>query len=97
MISVIVPTYNEEKNIERCLKSLENQTIPRNKFEVIIVDGQSKDRTVEIAKKYADKVIQQKSKGVGGARNDGVEIARGNIIAVTDADSILFKKMRETY
>ena len=95
MISVIVPTYNEEKNIERCLKSLENQTIPRNKFEVIIVDGQSKDRTVDIAKKYADKVIQQKSKGVGGARNDGVEIARGNIIAVTDADSILFKNWIE--
>jgi len=91
MISVIIPTYNEEKNIERCLKSLENQTVPRNEFEVIVVDGQSKDRTVEIAKKYADKIIQQKSKGVGGARNDGARVAKGDIIATTDADCILFK------
>lgn len=91
MISVIIPTYNEEKNVERCLKSLKNQTVPRNEFEVIVVDGQSKDRTVEIAKRYADKVIQQKSKGVGGARNDGVAVATGNIIATTDADCILFE------
>jgi len=86
MISVVVPTYNEERNIEKCLKSLSEQTIPRESFEVIVVDGQSKDRTTEIAKKFAEKVIQQVSKGVGGARNDGVRIAEGNIIATTDAD-----------
>jgi len=95
MISIIIPTYNEEKNIERCLKSLKNQTIPRNEFEVIIVDGQSKDRTVEVAKRYADKVIQQKSKGVGGARNDGVKVSKGEIIATTDADCVLFKNWIE--
>jgi len=89
MISVIIPTYNEEKNIERCLKSLENQTVPRKEFEIIVVDGQSKDRTVEIAKKYADKVIQQKSEGIGGARNDGVSVSKGEIIATTDADCIV--------
>ena len=88
MISVIIPTYNEERNIERCLRSLEKQTIPRSQFEVIVVDGQSKDRTVEIAGRYADRVIQQVSKGVGGARNDGAKIARGEIIATTDADCV---------
>jgi glycosyltransferase involved in cell wall biosynthesis len=88
MISVIVPTYNEEKNIERCLKSLNEQTVPRESYEIIIVDGESKDRTIEIAEKYADKVIQQMSEGVGGARNDGVKIAHGEIIATTDADCI---------
>jgi len=91
MISVVIPTYNEEKNIERCLKSLNNQTISRKEFEVIIVDGGSKDRTVEIAKKYSDKVIQQTSEGIGGARNDGVISSKGNIIANTDADCILPK------
>lgn len=95
MISVIIPTYNEEKNIKRCLESLENQTVPRNEFEVIIVDGQSKDRTVEVARKYADKVIQQKSKGIGGARNDGVKVSKGNIIATTDADCVPFKNWIE--
>jgi len=95
MISIIIPTYNEEKNIERCLKSLENQTVPRNEFEVIVVDGQSKDRTADFAKKYADKVIQQKSKSVGGARNDGANISKGEIIATTDADCVLSKNWIE--
>jgi glycosyltransferase involved in cell wall biosynthesis len=89
MISVVIPTYNEERNIERCLESLKKQTLPRYKYEIIVVDGNSKDRTVELAKKYADKVIQQKSEGVGGARNDGVKIAKSELIATTDADCIL--------
>jgi len=89
MISVVIPTYNEEKNIERALNSLNNQTIPRNTYEIIIVDGDSKDQTREIAKKLADKVIIQTSKGVGGARNDGVAVAKGDIIATTDADCIV--------
>lgn len=86
MISVIVPTYNEEKNIERCLKSLNKQTLPRERYEIIVVDGSSEDRTTEIASKYADRVIQQVSGGVGGARNDGVRVAKGKIVATTDAD-----------
>jgi glycosyltransferase involved in cell wall biosynthesis len=88
MISVVIPTYNEEKNIERCLRALEEQTISRQEFEIIVVDGQSSDRTVEIAQRYADRVIQQVSEGVGGARNDGVRAARGDVILTTDADCI---------
>ncbi len=88
MISVVVPTYNEEKNVERCLKALTSQTLPRSSYEIIVVDGASKDRTTEIAAKYADKVIQQVSKGVGGARNDGAEAASGDIVATTDADCL---------
>ncbi|RLG14551.1 MAG: glycosyltransferase family 2 protein [Candidatus Nanohalarchaeota archaeon] len=89
MMSVVIPTYNEEKNIEKCLKSLLNQTLPKREYEIIVVDGESKDNTVKIAKRYADKVINQKSKGVGGARNDGVGVSNGDIIATTDADCIV--------
>jgi glycosyltransferase involved in cell wall biosynthesis len=89
MISVIVPSYNEEANIARCLESLGNQTIPRNEYEIIVVDGNSKDRTREIAERYADLVFIQTSKKVGGARNDGVMRSRGEIIATTDADCII--------
>ncbi len=85
-VSVIVPTYNEEKNILKCLKPLGNQTLPRNEYEIIVVDGGSSDNTVKLAKKYANKVMQQKSKGISGARNDGVRTAKGDIIATTDAD-----------
>lgn len=88
-ISVVIPTYNEERYIVRCLKSLVNQTLHRDEFEIVVVDGGSADRTVELAEEYADLVIQQKSKGVGGARNDGVEVSSGEIIATTDADIIL--------
>ena len=89
MISVIIPTFNEEENIAQCLVSLSHQTIPRGEYEIIVVDGGSKDATCEIAKKYADSVIVQTSRKVGGARNDGVMVAKGEIIATTDADCIL--------
>jgi len=89
MISVVIPTFNEEENIAQCLVSLCHQTIPRNEYEIIVVDGGSKDATCEIARKYADKVFTQTSKKVGGARNDGVKEAKGDIIATTDADCIL--------
>src|SRR5512137_2308327 len=89
MISVIIPTFNEEENIAQCLVSLSHQTVPRSEYEIIVVDGGSKDATCEIAKKYADLVFTQTSKKVGGARNDGVNAARGEIVATTDADCIL--------
>lgn len=89
MISVVIPTFNEEENIAQCLVSLTHQSIPRNEFEIIVVDGGSKDNTCEIAKKYADQVFTQTSRKVGGARNDGVMAAKGDIIATTDADCIL--------
>ncbi|MCX8181522.1 MAG: glycosyltransferase [Candidatus Methanomethyliaceae archaeon] len=88
-LSVIIPTYNEEKGIEKTLRSISSQTLPRSDYEIIVVDGGSVDRTVEIASKYADLILQQKSKGVGGARNDGVEVARGRVIVHTDADVIV--------
>jgi len=89
MISVIIPTFNEEENIAQCLVSLSHQTLPRSGYEIIVVDGGSKDATCEIAKKYADQVFVQTSKKVGGARNDGVKAAKGEIVATTDADCIL--------
>jgi glycosyltransferase involved in cell wall biosynthesis len=89
MISVIVPAYNEEKNITACLASLAEQTLQRDQYEIIVVDGGSKDRTRELAAVYADMVFIQTSRKVGGARNDGVLKGRGRIIATTDADCII--------
>jgi len=88
-ISVVVPTFNEEQNIVNCLESLNKQTIPRESYEIIVVDGNSKDKTRELAEPLADKVIIQTSKKVGGARNDGAAISSGEIIATTDADCII--------
>jgi len=87
-VSVVIPTYNEEKNIGKCLSALNGQSLPREEFEVIVVDGGSKDRTVKISKDIGAKVMRQVSRGVGGARNDGVAASKGRLIATTDADCV---------
>ncbi len=88
-ISVVIPTYNEEQNIQACLESLSRQTIPRNEYELIVVDGGSTDRTREMASELADTVFIQKSPKVGGARNDGAMKAQSLLLATTDGDTIL--------
>lgn len=90
-ISVIVPTYNEEEDIGRKIENLEGLNYPRNKIEIIIVDNGSIDSTVEIANKYPVRVIDLKEKGKIKAINKGIENAKNNLIATTDADVLLNK------
>lgn len=88
--SIIIPTLNEEKNLGICLQSILNQT--HKNFEVIIVDGGSKDRTREIAELYGFQVIKvEKTKphDVSIAKNRGAEFAEGDILLFLDADMIL--------
>lgn len=85
-ISVVVPTYQEAKGVEAFLRQFEKQTLPRSEFELVVVDGGSRDGTREIAARLADRVLVQTTPGIGGARNDGVDVARADLIATTDAD-----------
>lgn len=89
MISIIIPAYNEGATIRRCLEALTHQTLPRSSYELIVVDGNSTDNTREIASEYADLVFIQESERVPGARNDGFVRAKYEIVATTDADSIV--------
>ncbi|MDP4011842.1 MAG: glycosyltransferase family 2 protein [Candidatus Roizmanbacteria bacterium] len=84
-VSVILPAYNEEKYIEKCIQSILNQSIPPE--EVIVVDNNSTDKTVEIAKKYPVKIVLEKTQGIIATRNHGFDLATSDIIARTDADS----------
>lgn len=86
-VSVVIPAYNEGKFIEPTLKSLLNQT--HKDFELIVVDNASTDDTAIIAESFGARVVVQKIKGVAAARQKGFESARGEIIASTDADSIV--------
>lgn len=90
-LSIIIPTLNEEKYLPKLLASLVTQTY--NNFEVIVVDGDSKDKTAEIAesfKKILDiRTIIEKKKSIGLARNLGGEAANGAYILFLDADVIL--------
>ena len=90
VVSVIIPTLNEEGYLEKCLVSLKNQQGHDN-FEIIVVDAQSSDNTVEIAKKYANKVIISKKKSPSIQRNLGAKAANGNILAFIDADTVASK------
>jgi len=96
-ISVVIPTYNEEKNIGRLLFKLNHQTILREDYEIIIVDGASTDRTREIAEEMGAKFIIQKRNGIGGARNDGFLIAKADFIATTDADCVVPNQWLEIF
>jgi hypothetical protein len=86
-ISIIIPTLNEEKYLPRCLTSLINQSRQEIR-EVIVVDGGSTDETVEVARKYSDKVLVKPGQAVGASRNIGATEAEGEVLAFIDADTI---------
>lgn len=88
MISVVVPAYNEERLLPFCLEALKNQAFYAD-FEVIVIDNGSTDRTSEIAKEFGFRLIREQKRGVGRALRAGCRAARGEIIAVTNADTIV--------
>jgi len=80
-ISVIIPCYNEEKTIEKVIKS-----IPKDVFEIIVVDNNSTDKTAEIAKNLGARVVKEKKQGYGYALQRGFKEANGDVIATLDGD-----------
>lgn len=91
LVSIIVPVYNVEAYLERCLDSIINQSYIN--IELIIVDDGSTDRSPEIIKKYTDSaiIISQKNKGLASARNSGLKQAHGEYICFVDSDDYLFE------
>jgi glycosyltransferase involved in cell wall biosynthesis len=88
-ISIIIPVFNGEKYVEKCLESVIRLEYPKESFEVIVVDNNSTDRTPDIIKKFPFKYCIEKKQGPSAARNLGVRIARGEILAFTDIDVIV--------
>jgi glycosyltransferase involved in cell wall biosynthesis len=88
-VSVIVPIYNVEKFVARTIASVLAQTW--KDFELIVVDDESPDRSLEICRQFDDpriKIIQQKNRGLAGARNTGIRHAQGQYIALLDSDDL---------
>lgn len=83
-ISIVIPTLNEEKNLPILLTNL-RKTLNGQKYEIIIADGYSTDRTIEIAKRYGAKVLFD-NKGKGSAIKKGVSSAESEIVVTMDAD-----------
>lgn len=97
-ISVIVPVYNTEKYLDRCIRSIINQTF--SDFELILVDDGSKDNSGFICDEWEKKdsrikVIHQKNAGAGAARNAGLRVAKGEYIGFVDSDDWIEPQMYE--
>ncbi len=96
MISIIVPVYNVEKYIDRCIQSILNQTYKN--YELILIDDGSIDRSSEICDKYANNyqhisVIHKKNEGLGLTRNVGITRAKGEYILFVDSDDTIHPDM----
>ena len=86
--SVVVPVYNDEDRIRHCIESLLSQTLDSDKYEVIIVDNNSTDGTADAIRAYPVKYLFEEKPGPAAARNSGIRVARGWVVAFTDSDCI---------
>ena len=98
LISVIVPVYNVEEYVLECLESISAQTFAD--FECIVVDDGSTDDSSRIVDEYAAtdprfKVIHQANRGLSGARNVGIDVARGEYLSFIDSDDFIHPEMLE--
>ena len=98
LLSVIVPIYNVEEYLEKCLDSIINQTYKN--LEIILVDDGSPDKCPQICDEYAKKddrivVIHKENGGVSSARNLGLDIAKGEFITFVDSDDWIDETMYE--
>jgi len=93
LVSVIIATKNEEKNIENCIRSIKNQTYPLDKIELLVIDNNSTDRTKEIAKRFA--IVYNKGPKRASQLNFGVQESKGKYILYPDADMTLSEKVVE--
>jgi glycosyltransferase involved in cell wall biosynthesis len=92
LVSITIPTYNSEKTLEMTLNSVKAQTYKN--MEIIVVDSYSKDKTIEIAKKFGAKIVQCKGKLLE-ARIAGAKASKGDYVLLLDSDQILEKTVIE--
>ncbi len=99
MISIIIPTYNQAKKLNKCLESIKAQTY--DNYEIIIVNDGSSDNTCEVIKKYKNifglklEYLEQENKGAPAARNRGARQAHGEFLLFCDDDIIMHPNMLE--
>ena len=88
-VSVIVPVFNDSEHLKTCLEALESQTYPKNLYDVIVVDNASDEDIESVVSQFSQALTTHESRpGSYAARNKGISLAKGDVIAFTDADCI---------
>lgn len=88
-LTVLIATYNEEKRIEACLNSVVSQEYPKDKIEIVVVDDKSEDKTVDLVKKYTDKIYYSGRHFCEISRAMGIHKASHDLVFFIDGDNIL--------
>lgn len=93
-LSLIIPVYNVEQYLEKCLRSCLEQDIPRSDYEIIVINDGSPDGSLAIAKRIASeaeniRIVSQKNGGLSAARNTGLSIAKGDYVWFIDSDDTI--------
>ncbi len=89
LVSILIPTYNEERYIGQTLKSISQLEHGNFDIEVIVIDANSTDKTLRVVKEFNVNSISIERRGIGYARQMGLNKARGDIVAFTDADTVV--------
>src|SRR4051812_1211839 len=87
LISVVIPVKDDAEMLERCLRGIQNQRRPAD--EIIVVDNASTDDTLAVARRFGARVVREDRPGITAAASAGYDIARGELIARCDADSVV--------
>lgn len=87
-VSIVIPAYNEGNNIRVCVNSLKVQNFPKDDYEIVVVDNNSTDNTLELIKNLNITYTVEYKKGPAAAKNAGIKMATGNIIAFVDGDCV---------
>src|SRR5689334_11369047 len=88
VVTVVVPVHNDAATVGQCLRAIRSSDLPRDAFEIVVVDQNSRDASTAIAARYADTVVRLTSGGarVAYARNRGAELGSGEVVAFVDPD-----------
>ena len=90
MISIIIPTLNSERTLEACLRAILAQRLPRDRYEIVVADAGSSDRTRDIARACGvDRIVENPLKTGEAGKSAGIRAATGDLIALVDSDNIL--------
>lgn len=91
-VSIVIPTFNAQKYLGLCLRSIKKQTYPKSRYEVLVIDGGSTDKTVKIARLLGAKLLQNPKRDAESGKAIGIRASKGEVIALIDADNELIQK-----